>query len=44
MLQSRELAAIMFADIVGKTALMGDDEQKHLTFTQKQENTTTTVQ
>ncbi len=26
--QSRQLAAIMFTDIVGYTALMGDDEQK----------------
>ena len=26
--QSRELAAIMFTDIVGYTALMGEDEQK----------------
>ncbi len=28
MLQSRQLAAIMFTDIVGYTELMGDDEQK----------------
>ena len=28
MLQSRRLAAIMFTDIVGYTALMGEDEQK----------------
>jgi len=28
MLPSRQLAAIMFTDIVGYTALMGDDEQK----------------
>jgi len=28
MTQSRQLAAIMFTDIVGYTALMGDDEQK----------------
>ncbi len=27
MSQSRQLAAIMFTDIVGYTALMGDDEQ-----------------
>ncbi len=26
--QSRQLAAIMFTDIVGYTALMGDDEDK----------------
>ena len=26
--QSRQLAAIMFTDIVGYTALMGNDEQK----------------
>jgi class 3 adenylate cyclase len=26
--QSRQLAAIMFTDIVGYTALMGKDEQK----------------
>ncbi len=26
--QTRQLAAIMFTDIVGYTALMGDDEQK----------------
>jgi class 3 adenylate cyclase len=26
--QSRQLAAIMFIDIVGYTALMGNDEQK----------------
>jgi class 3 adenylate cyclase len=28
MSQSRQLAAIMFTDIVGYTALMGRDEQK----------------
>src|SRR6185295_18309576 len=28
MLQTRQLAAIMFTDIVGYTALMGEDEQK----------------
>ena len=28
MKQTRQLAAIMFTDIVGYTALMGDDEQK----------------
>ncbi len=26
--QSRQLAAIMFTDIVGYTALMGEDEEK----------------
>lgn len=26
--QSRQLAAVMFTDIVGYTALMGEDEQK----------------
>jgi len=33
MFQSRQLAAIMFTDIVGYTALMGEDEEKafHLT-------------
>jgi len=28
MSQSRQLAAIMFTDIVGYTKLMGEDEQK----------------
>ena len=28
MVQNRQLAAIMFTDIVGYTLLMGDDEQK----------------
>ena len=28
MLQTRQLAAIMFTDIVGYTAMMGNDEQK----------------
>jgi class 3 adenylate cyclase len=28
MSQSRQLAAVMFTDIVGYTALMGNDEQK----------------
>ena len=28
MTQTRQLAAIMFTDIVGYTALMGDDEEK----------------
>lgn len=35
MLQSRQLAAIMFTDIVGYTALMGQDEQKAFDFLQK---------
>jgi adenylate cyclase len=35
MLQSRQLAAIMFTDIVGYTALMGEDEQKAFDFLQK---------
>lgn len=30
--QSRQLAAIMFTDIVGYTALMGNDNQKKLTY------------
>lgn len=30
MSQSRQLAAIMFTDIVGYTALMGNDEKKQL--------------
>ncbi len=33
--QSRQLAAIMFTDIVGYTALMGDDEQKAFEFLRK---------
>ncbi len=35
MIQSRQLAAIMFTDIVGYTALMGDDEQKAFSLLQK---------
>src|SRR6185436_13321284 len=33
--QSRQLAAIMFTDIVGYTALMGNDEQKAFTILDK---------
>ena len=33
--QSRQLAAIMFTDIVGYTALMGNDEQKAFEFLEK---------
>ena len=32
MKQTRQLAAVMFTDIVGYTALMGDDEQKAFTY------------
>lgn len=32
MSSSRQLAAIMFTDIVGYTALMGKDEQKAFVF------------
>src|SRR5688572_26478859 len=35
MSQSRQLAAIMFTDIVGYTALMGDDEQEALALLHK---------
>ena len=35
MSQSRQLAAIMFTDIVGYTALMGNDEQKAFNFLNK---------
>ena len=33
--QSRQLAAIMFTDIVGYTALMGKDEHKAFTLLEK---------
>jgi class 3 adenylate cyclase len=33
--QTRQLAAIMFTDIVGYTALMGKDEQKAFAFLTK---------
>jgi class 3 adenylate cyclase len=32
MLPSRQLAAIMFTDIVGYMALMGEDEEKAFTY------------
>ena len=35
MSQSRQLAAIMFTDIVGYTALMGKDEQKAFSILEK---------
>lgn len=35
MSQSRQLAAIMFTDIVGYTALMGNDEQHARTLLNK---------
>lgn len=35
MSQSRQLAAIMFTDIVGYTALMGNDEQHAFTLLNK---------
>jgi adenylate cyclase len=35
MSQSRQLAAIMFTDIVGYTALMGDDDQKAFSLLKK---------
>jgi class 3 adenylate cyclase len=35
MSQSRQLAAIMFTDIVGYTALMENDEQKDFSFLKK---------
>lgn len=41
MSQSRQLAAIMFTDIVGYTALMGDDEQKAFEFLKEQDITKT---
>ena len=40
--QSRQLAAIMFTDIVGYTALMGDDEQKAFEFLKKKQGITKT--
>ncbi len=39
MSQSRQLAAIMFTDIVGYTALMGNDEQKAFTILTKNRDT-----
>ena len=36
--QSRQLAAIMFTDIVGYTALMGTNEKRHLNFYRKTAN------
>jgi class 3 adenylate cyclase len=33
--QSRQIAAIMFTDIVGYTALMGNDEQKAFEYLKK---------
>ena len=41
MSQSRQLAAIMFTDIVGYTALMGNDEQKAFEFLIRTGNTKT---
>ena len=38
MSQSRQLAAIMFTDIVGYTALMGEDEQKAFELLKKNRN------
>ena len=35
MIQNRQLAAIMFTDIVGYTALMGDDEEKAFSLLKK---------
>ena len=36
--QSRQLVAIMFTDIVGYTALMGEDEQKAFELLRKTSN------
>ena len=38
MSQSRQLAVIMFTDIVGYTALMGEDEQKAFELLKKNRN------
>ena len=35
MIQNRQLAAIMFTDIVGYTALMGDEEKKAFSLLKK---------
>ncbi len=41
--QSRQLAAIMFTDIVGYSALMGDDEDKAFELLNKTGNCKNTV-